>query len=71
MHCLGIAAGIGVVCGFITLLIRYVGLFLIGFFLGSLLAFAGKAFLVLIHVYNFIVGYKLFNHVFSSSFMCS
>uniref|UniRef100_H2ZPV0 Transmembrane protein 198 n=1 Tax=Ciona savignyi TaxID=51511 RepID=H2ZPV0_CIOSA len=34
----GIAAGIGILCGFITMLIRYVGLFLQGFFLGILLA---------------------------------
>lgn len=35
---LGIALGIGVLCGFITMLIRYIGLFLQGFFLGLLLA---------------------------------
>jgi len=34
----GIAIGIGVLCGFITMLVRYVGLFLQGFFLGSLAA---------------------------------
>nr|CAB3267066.1 transmembrane protein 198 [Phallusia mammillata] len=37
----GIAAGIGVLCGFITMLVRYVGLFLQGFFLGLLIAVAG------------------------------
>ncbi|CAK8681917.1 unnamed protein product [Clavelina lepadiformis] len=37
----GIAAGIGILCGLITLLILYAGLFLQGFFLGTLLAIAG------------------------------
>lgn len=34
----GIALGIGVLCGFITMLVRYIGLFLQGFYLGLLLA---------------------------------
>ena len=38
----GISVGIGVVCGLITLLVRYVGIFLQGFFLGAILAFTGK-----------------------------
>nr|XP_018670671.2 transmembrane protein 198 [Ciona intestinalis] len=46
----GIAAGIGILCGFITMLIRYVGLFLQGFFLGTLLAIG--AILALQSFYN-------------------
>nr|XP_039264736.1 transmembrane protein 198-B-like [Styela clava] len=34
----GISVGIGVLCGFITMLVRYAGLFLQGFFLGLLVA---------------------------------
>ena len=35
--------GIGILSGLITMLVRYIGLFLQGFFLGVLVAFAGKA----------------------------
>lgn len=36
----GISVGIGILCGFITMLVKYVGLFLQGFFLGVLNAIA-------------------------------
>merc|ERR1719427_2337723 len=41
----GISIGIGILCGFITMLVRYVGLFLQGFFLGSLAAIGVMAIL--------------------------
>ena len=53
----GISIGIGVVCGFIALIVRYVGIFLQGFTLGGLLALTGKVRLSLLF-YFFIMKYR-------------